>query len=133
RRLDAIRGAGRLVVELADGAGAELDGGRLVRAWGPADALEPHLPLDGLPPSVTVAQPDPLGVAVTSQAATGGPSGPVARDDADELLCVTAWLDEHAHRVRLLHADAGWAFPLPMLPRFDPRRSTVVPARHRAA
>jgi hypothetical protein len=44
----------------------------------------------------------------------------VARDEADELLCVGQWLDREAANVRLLHADGVLASPLPRLARFEP-------------
>lgn len=115
RRLDAVRAAGRMVVELPSGAGAELRHGRLVRAWGPG---------------VAGAAPLPLLDAAATVDVDG--SGPVPREQVDELLCVAAWLDEHAHRVRLVHVDRGWAHPLPALPRFEPRRPAVA-APNRAA
>ena len=40
-------------------------------------------------------------------------TGTVARDEADELLCVGQWLDREAANVRLLHADGVLASPTP--------------------
>lgn len=98
RRLDALRGAGRLVLGRPDGGRVVLDGGRLVeggRVVDPADRLE------GLdrPVDVTV---------------------PLAREAVDELICVLQWMDRHAGRLRLEEASAGLAWPAPLLHDFQP-------------
>ncbi len=99
RRLDRLRRAGRVVIELDDGGGAELVGGRLVRSWAGG---QPTLDLVGVPP--TPVGPDEDRVAV------------------DEVLCVHRWLEERAGQVRLTHCDDGLASALPRLPTFTPRR-----------
>lgn len=118
RRMELLRSAGRLVIELPGHGGAELAGGRLLRAWGPDvpygadddgaddDRPEPALPFDPPPPA-----PD-------DEPGTGRP---VPRDLADELLCVARWLDREAGRIRLVHVDGGLSSPLPPLPSFTPR------------
>jgi DNA polymerase-3 subunit epsilon len=73
RRLDALRRAGRVVLALPDG-GAELAGGRLVRAW---DGNQPPLALDG---------DEPVDAC----------DAPLPREAADELAAVAAWLDKEA-------------------------------------
>jgi DNA polymerase III subunit epsilon len=93
RRIDRLRQAGRLAIEVGDG-GAELVGGRLVASWA---GTQPPLPA--------------ADVVID-------PSTPVARDEVDELLCVARWLDERAAHVRITHCDGGLATPLPDLPRF---------------
>ena len=99
RRFTMWRRSGRVLLALADGSGVELQHGRLVHAWDAATG----------PPTGAL----PLG---------GGepPSGTVARDEADELLCVGQWLDREATQVRLLYADGVLASPLPRLARFEP-------------
>lgn len=99
RRLERLRRAGRVVLETADGGGAELLGGRLVRSW---SGDQPTLDL-------RTALPD-----------DGGPGG--ERGEVDELLCVHRWLEERAGEIRLTHCDEGLASPLPRLPTFVPRR-----------
>jgi hypothetical protein len=120
RRFDALMGAGRLVIEVDGAGGAELRGGRLLRAWG-AD----HDPAAEQLPFAEPAGHDP--VEPTS------PSGLVAvpRELADELTCVAAWLDAQAGRVRLLSAEHGLASPLPRLPSFVPRRAPDAPRSER--
>lgn len=99
RRFSMWRGSGRVVLSLPDGSGVELLHGRLVHAWDAA----------GGPPAPSLQlQPDEA------------PHGTVARDEADELLCVGQWLDREAANVRLLHADGVLASPLPRLARFEP-------------
>jgi DNA polymerase-3 subunit epsilon len=92
RRLDGLRRAGRVVVELAGGVAVELDGGRLVRTWS-GDARP--LPLD----DVRV---------------------PLPHQDADEVACIAGWLDKEAHRIRLVSCDGELTSPVAALPRFLP-------------
>ncbi|WP_334142806.1 DEDD exonuclease domain-containing protein [Rhabdothermincola sp.] len=111
RRMELLRAAGRLVVELPGQGGAELSGGRLVRSWGCSE--DPHEPVPAFDPAT--APPDGL------------PEAAVPRELADELLCVARWLEQEAGRLRLVHAERGLASPLPALPSFAPRRAA--PAR----
>lgn len=110
RRLDGLRRAGRLVVELPSG-GAELHDGRLVRAWGGDDA---GLDLTGAPPGAPVA------VALPTVGLPLELGDPLPRDHADELGCVASWLEQRADQVRVRHCDGGLAVPLPALPSFTP-------------
>jgi DNA polymerase III subunit epsilon len=102
RRLDALRRAGRLVVEVPGQGGAVLDGGRLLRAWGPEGAVA-ALDLE--------AAPDPA-----------PPSLPLARHLADEVACVAAWLDREAHRIRVLECEGELSSATGLVPRFEPRQ-----------
>jgi DNA polymerase-3 subunit epsilon len=92
RRLDGLRRAGRIVLELTGGIAVELDGGRMVRSW-TGDAVP--LPLDDV-------------------------RLPLPHRDADEVACVAAWLDQQAHRVRLVSCDGELASSVAPLPRFIP-------------
>jgi DNA polymerase-3 subunit epsilon len=98
RRLDGLRRAGRVVLDLPGGIAAELDGGHLVRTW--TDGVAP-LDLDERAAAL------PLGL-------------PLARSDADEVACVAAWLAKEAHQVRLVSCDGELASPVAALPRFQP-------------
>jgi DNA polymerase III subunit epsilon len=109
RRIDAVRRAGRFVVETSEGSGAEIHDGMLVRAWGPTRSDQAALP--GLDPLAVVASPIPPGIG-----------RPPARDAVDEMMCVVRWLDDHAGRVRVLHAESGLAHLVIPVPRFDQRR-----------
>ena len=105
RRLEALRNAGRLVVEVDGEGGAVLDGGRLTLAW----------------PS----GPRPL-AALTPPAPDQAPSGPLAASEVDELLAVAAWLDARAPRLHLLACDDGLSWPAAPVPSFigtPPRRT----------
>jgi DNA polymerase-3 subunit epsilon len=97
RRFDALRASGRLIIEVPGQHGAELTGGRLVRAW-TGDAAQGALPFE------------------TDDGA--GTDGPVPRDLADELACVAGWLEANAGRVRVVHCDEGLRSLLPALPSF---------------
>ena len=90
RRLDSLRRAGRIVVELPDGSGAELSRGRLVRTW-------PE------PSSLDDVEVPPLGA-------------PLPRELADEVGYVAAWLERYAGRVRLAEVDGVFTSRLPGLP-----------------
>ena len=104
RTFDALRDAGRVVLEAAAG-GAELRSGRLVRSW----TAEPG----GAPlPFTPDALHDP------------GPAaeGPLPFELVDELSCVASWLDKHAAKVRLVETETALALPLPRLPTFTPAK-----------
>jgi DNA polymerase III subunit epsilon len=100
RRIEGLRRAGQLRIEVRGEGGAELLGGRLVRVWPPGPA------------------PDELPFAPPGDEA---PPGALA----DELGCVAAWLDAQAHRVRVVHCAGGLAEPIPALPTFNPRRARI--------
>jgi DNA polymerase-3 subunit epsilon len=104
RRLDALRSAGRITIEVPGEGGAVLDRGRLVMAWP-----------DGDGPGLLAAG--------DSTAGASEPDGPLPRDQADEVACVAAWLDARAGRLRLLDGGAGLAWPIPALPRLQPSRA----------
>ena len=104
RSFDAMRDAGRVVLEVDDG-GAELLCGRLVRSWTADPGSSPC-------PSPLRRYP----TRVRRRAAR-------ACDLVDELSCVASWLDEHAPNVRLVETEAPLAFPLPRLPTFTPSES----------
>jgi DNA polymerase-3 subunit epsilon len=95
RRLDGLRDAGRLALEI-DGAGRALvEHGRLV--W--------------------TGEGDP---APSLLAAAEPPVGPLPKELADEVSCVAAYLEQRAARVRLVSCDGTLAWPLPRLPTFEP-------------
>jgi DNA polymerase-3 subunit epsilon len=95
RRLDGLRRAGRLVLDLPGEVAVELDGGRLVGTWSP-DQL-------------------PLATLDVHDAAA-----PLPRSAADEVACIAAWLDKEAHRVRVVSCDGELASPIRRVPRFAP-------------
>jgi DNA polymerase-3 subunit epsilon len=102
RRIDALRRAGRLTVEVPGEGGAVLEGGRLVATWGQ----------DG--GQVTLVGPGP-------DAGGSWVDGPLPRHLADEVSAVAAWLDARAARVRVLACEGEWSSLLPRLPRYEPR------------
>ena len=97
RRLDALRNAGRITLEVAGGGGATLEHGRLVAAWSPQSAAQASLQ--------------------TSDDLTT--EGPLPRHLADELSTVASWLDQRVAKVRLLECDGPLAWPLPRIPSFS--------------
>jgi DNA polymerase-3 subunit epsilon len=94
RRLDGLRDAGRLALEV-DGGRALVEHGRLVWAG------------EGDPAPTLLAADDP-------------PVGPLPKHLADEVSCVAAFLEQRAGRVRLVSCDGTLAWPLPRLPSFEP-------------
>lgn len=119
-RLSALRQVEHAELEWRGWGGVELYRGRLVRAWG----------ADGV---VTLL--DPPGPGHTGD--TGGDDetvtgrvagarhpdeepGAVDRADADELLVVARWFDDHAGQIRVRRADPGLTWPLPRLRRYAP-------------
>ena len=155
RRLDALRRAGRVLVEVPGEGGAVLDGGQLVAAW----AADGHVPLlaagvtgagaasaapIGSPPLETAeatpgaegaegghgggerkTAPAAAGWPGPASAAAAGGRGPVARELADELSTVAAWLETKAARIRLVQCDGELCSPLPRLPRYEPRKASA--------
>jgi DNA polymerase-3 subunit epsilon len=103
RRFDRLRNAGRLRLELPGQGGAELEEGRLVRAWGPGDVF------------------DDEGVIIGKLFAEPATLPPLDRELADELNCVAAWLDRSAHQLSLDHCDGIFVSALPQLPSFAPK------------
>lgn len=100
RRFDQLRRAGRVVVGLPDGSGAELDAGVLRSSWHPA---RPNpLPLDEASPTPPVS------------------GEPLAPELADELACVASWLDDGAARVRLLTCEGELTSDARPVARFRP-------------
>ena len=111
RRFDRLRNAGRLRLELPGQGGAELEEGRLVRAWGPGDVF------------------DDEGVIIGKLFAEPATLPPLDRELADELNCVAAWLDRSAHQLSLGHCDGIFASALPQLPSFAPKGGLSQPGR----
>ena len=100
RRLDGLRRAGHVVVELPGRGGVELDGGLLVRSWsGPQPPLT--LDIEGRSPSETRT--------------------PLPRHLADEVAVVAAWLEREAGRVRLVSCSDELASSTARVPHFEPR------------
>ena len=137
RQIDALLCSGRLVIEIGDTSRAELHDGRLVGTW-------------PLPPDRTGSDPDvhrhrdqnqfgdPGGTTETQLALTTDPlwtgevaASPAPLELADELICVAAWLDEQAGRIRLVDAEHGLTSALPRLPSFEPRKAGISPRRGR--
>jgi DNA polymerase-3 subunit epsilon len=103
RRLDALRRAGRLEVEVPGEGWAVVDQGLLHAAWA-AGTTMPAL----------LSSPRPAGSDATAS--------PLARELADEVATVAAWLEARAGRLRIVDCERALAWPLPRLPSFDPAR-----------
>ncbi len=99
RRFDAVRSAGTIRIELPGQGGAEVSNGRLVSAW--TDDGQPRLGFE------------------TDRSVVGADE-PIASEEVDELRCIVSWLDQRAHRLRLVHADEPLRSPYPRLPDFVP-------------
>ena len=117
RRFDALRRAGRVVVEFGERSGAELDHGRLVRAWTITRSGITPLPL---PLDLDPAAPD--AVVARLGADPDAPGQPLPKALADELACVASWLDKEAGRIRVVHAEGGLCSAYPALPTFEAAR-----------
>jgi DNA polymerase-3 subunit epsilon len=93
RRLDGLRRAGVIELDVPGEGAAVIEGGVLVGD---------RLPLDEDAPLCTT-------------------EGPVPRELADELACVAAWLEARADCVQLLRCDGELTSALPRLPTYEPR------------
>jgi DNA polymerase-3 subunit epsilon len=122
RRIDALRRAGTIRVLVPGHGGADLEHGRLRRIWGPDDAP------DALAPALDLDDGAPAGPAQLRL----GELAPLARDRADEALCIAQWLDGAAGRVVLGGCDGELSSPLPSLPTFQPTKPRIAPRRHEA-
>lgn len=129
RRFDALRQAGRVVVDVGGRSRAEIVHGRLARSWtvdrrGIAEVPLP-LDLDPTAPDPAPADRAPQGRLVPDHVAPAQPVGaepgsPLPKALADELSCVAAWLDRSADRITVVHADRGLASRYPNLPTYEP-------------
>ena len=99
-RLDRLRGAGRIQIELPGGYHAELRSGIFAHAWHDND--ETPLPF--------LCEPM---------------AGPLGKESVDELLCISAWIEKEAHRIRLTHCDGNLISRVQPLPNFDPIAPTL--------
>lgn len=123
RRVDLLRSCERLVVTVDSGERAELRRGVLWRMWAPPDRTAPA------GSGLLDDDEDALARPVEMQPdAPPDPGAPLARDLADELACVGAWLDRYAGRVRLERVEGPMASPLPRLPEFRPVRRVTADA-----
>jgi len=128
RRLEGLVGAGRVVVEVQGSGGIELRAGRLSRSW--ADGPDDELALPFAPPADDAGAVAPGGALAPPLLAPAFPP-PLARELADEITCVAAWLDSQTARFRLVSTEHGLTSSLPRVPSFEPRRSPLVRRRDR--
>jgi DNA polymerase-3 subunit epsilon len=115
QRFDALRRAGRVVVEVDGRSRAELDHGRLVRAWSVSDRGVEAVPL---PLDLDPAAPDALRAPLADDPCR--PGAPLPKALADELACVAAWLDRAGRRVRVIEGHGALLPTGPPLPSFEP-------------
>jgi DNA polymerase-3 subunit epsilon len=102
QRAGVLRRSGRLQVEVPGEGGVVLAGGRLVDSWAETSGR-------GAP-----------GASPWHQLELVDAVGPVPRQLADELACVSQWLDRVAPRARLVRCEGEFVSPLPRLPTFEP-------------
>ena len=98
RRLDTLRHAGRLELEVRGEGWAVVDRGLLLAAWADGATV----------PAAT------LGLQPASVAA------PLGRDAADEVQTIASWLEAKAARIRIVECEGTLASALPRLPSFEP-------------
>jgi DNA polymerase-3 subunit epsilon len=115
QRYDALRRAGRVVVEIDGRSRAELRRGRLVRTWTLTSKGIEAVPL---PIDLDPAAPDHLDAPLPDDPTA--PGAPLPKALADEMACVARWLEQQGHRTRIVHADAPPLPQGPTLPSFEP-------------
>ena len=104
RRQQQLLSCERLVLRVDSGERAELRHGVLWCMW------EPDAQSRLVPARAVEMQPG----------SPPDPSVPVSRELADELACVSAWLERHAGRVRIESVHGLMSSPLPRLPDYRP-------------
>jgi len=105
RDLDALVNSGSIVVQLEHGEALELRHGVLWRGWPPDDPTQATLWDD---------RTDAAARTIEMQPGTlPEPGRPVPLELADELAVVAGWLQRHADRIRLVHADSPFASAWP--------------------
>jgi DNA polymerase-3 subunit epsilon len=98
RRLDSLRKAGHIELDLGPGGRVELDGGRLGRAGG--------------------MQPTLFSADEPAEEAEDAAGDWIPKALSDELACVVSWLDANAGRFTLVHCDGTLASRIGPLPSF---------------
>ena len=112
RRLGWLHRSGRVVVEVPDVGGAELDGGIVMAVWG-ADG---QVRVVDTPLAPRASAEREAGTLIDGTPADD--LGPVPRWLADELRVVHRWLHRHADRLRLHTTGVAPASAWPRPPRF---------------
>jgi DNA polymerase III subunit epsilon len=105
-RIDALRRAGRLEVEVVGEIRAIVDSGVLHAAWATGT--------DGDGGSLDLAG-ERSGLHAVPRTPT-----PLPRHLADEVATIVSWLEARASRVRIVRCEGDLAWPLPRLPSFEP-------------
>jgi DNA polymerase-3 subunit epsilon len=99
-RLDALRNAGRLEIELAGEGGAVVE--------------------DGVLHTAVPANLSSVNGADTAPPAVASPGTTLPRQLADEVGTIVSWLEARANRVRVVRCEGDLAWPFPPLPSFEP-------------
>ncbi|MEX1218232.1 MAG: DEDD exonuclease domain-containing protein [Acidimicrobiales bacterium] len=110
RRFDQLRHAGRLQIDLGPLGGVILDHGRLQSAWGFGEL-----------PALNVLSQLPHHLIEHLET-----SAPLDRELADELGCISAWLDRTAPELTIDHCEGVLASVLPSLRSFTPKKAMTV-------
>jgi DNA polymerase-3 subunit epsilon len=115
QRFDALRGAGRVVMEVDGSSRSELLRGRLLRSW---TVTKKGIAAVPLPLDLDPSAPDALEAPAPGDGSA--PGAPLPKALADELACVAQWIDRYGHRIRVIHADGSLVPTGPPLPSFEP-------------
>lgn len=113
QRFDSLRRAGRVTITIDGATGAELDHGRLVRAWQVTSRGIAAVPL---PLDLDPAAPDRL-------VPGSEPGTPLPSALADELACVAGWIDRESARIEVVRSDGPLFVDGPPLPTFEPAKT----------
>ena len=105
-RAEAMRRAGRLVIEVENGTRAQFARGVLAATWDPAG----H---------------EGSALASVGQSPVPPTTGPLPTRLADEMAVTTKWLAEHLGEIRVLDSEAPFVWPALELPSFTPGASAL--------
>lgn len=154
RRVDSLRAAGRVSLQLDDGTAAVIVDARLLRAERTPvrPGNEPRAQIVGMDLRQAIGARSsrgqgepPIGLAPARPAGLNHGAGwrevidglgplssdtarwpaPLPLELADEAAALASWLESNAHRVRVLEVEHGWALPARTVPDFTPGDGTT--------
>ncbi|MCP3936981.1 MAG: DEDD exonuclease domain-containing protein [Actinomycetia bacterium] len=105
---ERLERAGHMVIEVPGRGGLEIDRGRLTRSWSNSGTAQ--LFTTTISAAVDAPRQDNTTCRVVDAVA------------ADEMQCISSWLDSHAASLRIVSLEGEWSSTAVLLPRFAPAK-----------